>query len=225
MNKLLILIVVVTLFSFGINSAFGESYTININQGASNPNCSNCYDVYNFEINQGDKVTWYNQDTATHTITGGTPQDGPSGTFDSGMISPGSSFTLTFTYDENYPFFCMLHPWLIGSANAQEASKNTTRITLNVSPDVVREGSSVTISGKLTSNGKGVSGGTVYLKDYDPLDISYDSIGTVVTDSNGNFKVTWKVRDLDSGDRKFSALILDALGGFGTVSTANSFLI
>ncbi|MHA7734256.1 plastocyanin/azurin family copper-binding protein [Nitrosopumilus sp. S6] len=208
---------------FSADYAFAESYSININQGASNPNCSNCFDVHNFNINQGDKVKWINQDSTSHTIVGGTTSDGPNGTFDSGIIKPGNSWTLTFTHDGKYPFFCMLHPWLTGTAYAQEAPKNNTQLTLNIYPYTVREGGTVTISGKLTSNGYGVRDATIYLKDFDPVDLVHDSIGTVITDSNGNFKVTWQVRDLDSGDRRFSALFLDLIGGLGTVSAANSF--
>jgi len=206
-------------------SVFADSYSMDISRGSDTPGCeknNSCFEISNALVEVGDTLTWYNVDSAAHTITGGTPSEGPDGRFDSGLISSGKSYFLTFSYADRFPYFCVIHPWMTGVVTVKEQQKASTQISLNVYPDVVRDGSTVSISGKLTSNGKGVSGAGIYIKDYDPLDIVHDPIGNVVTDSNGNFKVNWKVRDLDSGDRRFSALLFDFLGGFGTVSAANS---
>ena len=40
-------------------------------------------------INAGDTVEWVNVDTAAHTVTGGSPADGPSGVFDSSLVMGG----------------------------------------------------------------------------------------------------------------------------------------
>jgi len=223
--KFLILVTFAVLLC-GVNSVFAETYSIDINRGTSTPGCernSSCFEVSNALVEVGDTLTWYNADSAAHTITGGSPSKGPDGRFDSGLISSGGSFPLTFTYADRFPYFCAVHPWMSDVVIVKEKSKASTRLTLDVYPNMVREGGTVTISGKLTSNGQGIRDGTIYIRDFDPVDISHDPIRTVVTDSNGNFKLTWAARDLDSGDRQFSALFLDVMGGMGTVSAANSF--
>ena len=41
-------------------------------------------------IDVGGEVTWENNDTAAHTVTSGTPTEGPSGVFDSSLVMAGS---------------------------------------------------------------------------------------------------------------------------------------
>ena len=224
--SVLIVSVSVTSISF-LPDVFAYSYSMDISRGSGTPGCEindSCFEVSNALVEVGDTLTWYNIDSVAHTITSGSPSQGHDESFDSSLISPGSSYSLTFTHADRFPYFCAVHPWMTGVVTVKEQQKASTQISLNVYPDVARDGSTVSISGKLTSNGKGVSSVTIYLKDYDPVDPGgHDPISNVVTDSNGNFKVNWKVRDLDTGDRRFSAILLDLLGGFGTVSTANSF--
>jgi len=86
--------------------------------GSSVPGCeetNSCFDPYRVMVNIGDTVTWQNADNADHTVTGGSAADGPSGTFDSSLMQPGSSFSIEFPYEGTYPYFCMVHPWMQGS--------------------------------------------------------------------------------------------------------------
>ncbi len=66
------------------------------------------------EILKGDEVVWKNADTAVHTVTSGTAKDGPDDIFDSGMFGPGKSFLQTFSDVGHFPYYCLLHPWMIG---------------------------------------------------------------------------------------------------------------
>jgi plastocyanin len=70
----------------------------------------------------GDTVTWTNKDTIFHTVTSGT---GPSDTthgkqFDSGLSGPtalttqGKTFSHKFMTAGEFPYFCQLHPTMIG---------------------------------------------------------------------------------------------------------------
>lgn len=59
-------------------------------------------------------VVWNNDDTASHTITSGTPDGGPNGIFDSSLIMSGNSFAFKFAKKGVYPYFCMVHPWQEG---------------------------------------------------------------------------------------------------------------
>jgi plastocyanin len=48
-------------------------------------------------------VTWYNTDTVSHTVTA------DDGSFDSGAIAPGQSFSMTFVADDFYNYHCSIH--------------------------------------------------------------------------------------------------------------------
>ena len=70
----------------------------------------------------GDTVTWTNKDTTFHTVTSVT---GPSDTthgkeFDSGLSGPtalttqGKTFSHKFMTAGEFPYFCQLHPTMVG---------------------------------------------------------------------------------------------------------------
>lgn len=64
-------------------------------------------------------VTWTNKDNVAHTITSGTgPSDPNKGKeFDSGLsslLTPGKTFTHTFKTSGEIPYFCQLHPTMVG---------------------------------------------------------------------------------------------------------------
>jgi len=88
-----------------------------IPQGASVPGCEEtyeCYFPYRDTISVGETVMWFNQDSEWHTVTAGTPEDGPNGLFDSKKMESGQTFEHTFTQPGIYPYFDMVHPWAIG---------------------------------------------------------------------------------------------------------------
>ena len=61
----------------------------------------------------GGTVTWTNNDSATHTSTGN------SGTWDSGPIAPGGTFSRTFSSAGTFPYHCTLHPGMVGTVTVQ----------------------------------------------------------------------------------------------------------
>jgi len=73
------------------------------------------YDPETLEISVGTTVQWINEDTAAHTVTSGNAQSGPNGVFDSGMVLVGDSFQHTFTDKGNQDYFCVVHPWMVGT--------------------------------------------------------------------------------------------------------------
>jgi len=54
-------------------------------------------------------VTWISHSLAYDTVTG------VNGTFDSGSIAPGSTFSYTFTSPGTYVYRCVYHPWMTGT--------------------------------------------------------------------------------------------------------------
>ena len=98
----------------------GNPKTVNISipEGTALPGCeetNSCYNPVDVNIFQGSTVIWANIDTAAHTVTSGTAQDGPAGKFDSSLIPAGNTWEHTFDKKGNYPYFCQVHPWMTGT--------------------------------------------------------------------------------------------------------------
>lgn len=94
-----------------------DSATVSITLGSGVPDCettNDCYDPSTVTIDAGGTVTWNNDDTAGHTVTSGTPAAGPDGVFDSSLLASGASFDHTFETAGTFPYFCMVHPWMVG---------------------------------------------------------------------------------------------------------------
>ena len=94
-----------------------KTVTISNAPGSSVPGCeetNECYIPASVTVNVGDTLVWSNDDTAAHTVTSGTPTGGPDGAFDSGLLMVGSTFELVADTPGYYPYFCMVHPWMVG---------------------------------------------------------------------------------------------------------------
>ena len=82
----------------------------------SRPGCeetNSCYLPSIITINQGQQVTWSNEDVAFHTVTSGL-YDEPSDLFDSGHLDPEQKFIVSFDEPGTFDYFCTLHPWMAG---------------------------------------------------------------------------------------------------------------
>lgn len=91
--------------------------TISLPEGSGVPGCdetNECYIPYHVTVSAGEEITWSNDDSAAHTVTSGTPSDGPDGLFDSSLFMAGGTFSVTLDEAGEYPYFCMVHPWMIG---------------------------------------------------------------------------------------------------------------
>ncbi len=64
-------------------------------------------------IPAGTTVTWTNSDSVTHTVTA------MDGSFDSGNLTPGQSFSFTFTTPGTYSYHCSIHPFMRGQVVVQ----------------------------------------------------------------------------------------------------------
>ena len=84
--------------------------------GSGAPGCEpECYSPSTATISAGGTVTFDNTDNAPHTATSGTAANGPDGIFDSSLIMINSSYSVTLSDSGNYPYFCMVHPWMEGT--------------------------------------------------------------------------------------------------------------
>jgi len=91
--------------------------TISAPAGSSAPGCeetNECFIPAEVTISVGETITWSNDDTAAHTVTSGLPSEGPDGVFDSSLFMAGTTFEHTFVEAGEYPYYCMVHPWMTG---------------------------------------------------------------------------------------------------------------
>ena len=91
---------------------------VTIAKGTSTPGCEakkECYKPFEAKVKIGSKVTWTNSDTAAHTVTSGKDATAD-GTFDSGIIAPGKTFSYNFSKAGKYDYYCIVHPWMTGKA-------------------------------------------------------------------------------------------------------------
>jgi len=120
LSSLFVLMSVVSMIAIA-PSAFADETVTNA-PGSSTPGCEpNCFVPSTVTIEAGEAVTWDNTDTAAHTATGGSAEDGPSGVFDSSLIMATQSYSFTFDTPGTYVYFCMVHPWMEGTVIVEAA--------------------------------------------------------------------------------------------------------
>jgi len=59
----------------------------------------------------GGSVTWTNNDNTAHTSTGSS--------WNSGAISPGGKYTMTFSSAGTFVYHCTIHPGMTGTVTVQ----------------------------------------------------------------------------------------------------------
>jgi len=91
---------------------------VSIPEGSGAPGCEEtdeCYIPSTLNISAGTTVVWENNDAAAHLATSGTPDGGPDGIFDSGMIMGGATYEYEFAETGEFVYYCLVHPWMIGT--------------------------------------------------------------------------------------------------------------
>jgi plastocyanin len=69
------------------------------------------YNPTQLTVDRGTRVTWTNQDSVAHTVTG-------SG-FDSGSLGQGQTFSYTFDTPGDYSYSCSFHPTMHGQVTVK----------------------------------------------------------------------------------------------------------
>ena len=77
------------------------------------------FDPATLEVPIGTTVTWTNQGTAPHTVTA------DDGTFDSGALQPGSTFSVTFDTPGTFAYHCEIHPNMMATIIVTEGAAAT----------------------------------------------------------------------------------------------------
>ena len=145
----------VTIF---IYPAFGELFTVSIPEGTGSPGCENtdsCYVPFELYIDEGDTVTWINDDAAAHTVTSSAAGI-VDGKFDSGLFMSGTTFSHTFDDSWIYNYHCMVHPWMTGTlfvgdvndsndSDEQSTQKDDNSFTISLDRQFYFTGDSLTV--------------------------------------------------------------------------------
>jgi LPXTG-motif cell wall-anchored protein len=121
-----ILIIVVGLIILGVAGFFfinrNNKSTTSTTTNTSTPsaNNSNTVSIENFSFNpseitvkKGTEVTWTNNDSTTHTVTSDT------NAFQSGDITPGSTYKFTFSQTGTFSYHCSIHTTMTGKVIVQ----------------------------------------------------------------------------------------------------------
>ena len=125
-SSLFVLFAIVSIGMTAAPGAFAEhsmNATVENAAGSSTPGCEpDCFIPATVTIGVGGMVTFANNDSAAHTSTAGTPADGPSGVWDSSLVMMGAAYTTPALEAGEYPYFCMVHPWMEGLVIVEEES-------------------------------------------------------------------------------------------------------
>ena len=132
MRELLILSMIIAVIAIPFGMAYAQNtYVINIPTGAASPQAPYFWQVEEtgntdgiLTISINEIVRWENADTAAHTVTSGTAEEGPDGIFDSGLFPPGQDYSVQFDEIGEFDYFCLVHPWMVGTITVLEANED-----------------------------------------------------------------------------------------------------
>jgi plastocyanin len=138
------------------------------------------FDPANVTVASGDTVTWTNTTSGNHQIVS------DNGTFASGTLTPGQSYSFTFKAADKYGYHDGLHPLIKGAVTV---TGPPPAVTLATASSLVTYGGSTTLTGK-TSTGN--SGDSVAITSQ-PFGVgSIQQVATVTTGAGGNFSFAVK---------------------------------
>ncbi len=94
-----------------------KTVNVEIVAGSSDANNPEFFAPKEISVSIDTTVVWTNMDTVGHTVTSGNPGDPDFGSsFDSSfpLITNGETFEYTFDTAGQYPYFCLVHPFMTG---------------------------------------------------------------------------------------------------------------
>ncbi len=93
--------------------------------GSGVPGCEEtaegCYIPTEATVDVGGVVIFSNTDSAAHTFSAGSAAEGLTGEFDTGLLMVGTTYEYSPDTVGEIPYFCLVHPWMVGTIIVQEA--------------------------------------------------------------------------------------------------------
>jgi plastocyanin len=129
-------------------SVSGATINVSITPGAATKT-NNAYAPNPVQASVGDTVVWTNNDSTLHTAISGTAGGGATGLFggtnDSPrLIAPARTQDFTFTEAGQFPYFCALHPTMVGTVIVSEGNSG---LTIRTDRSIYDTGNTVRING------------------------------------------------------------------------------
>jgi plastocyanin len=103
-----IVLILAAILAGACSSGGSSGNTVSISGYAFNPASLN--------VSTGTTVTWTNNDSVTHTVTSDT------GAFSSGDLSPGQTFSYTFSQAGTFAYHCSIHASMHGTVTVKTSS-------------------------------------------------------------------------------------------------------
>lgn len=104
--------------------------------GSGAPGCEKtekgCWEPNPAIVKIGEPVTFSNTDSAAHSFAAGTPEEGLTGEFNSGLIEVGKDFTFIPSKIGEIVYYDMTHVWMIGKIIVEPLSGKTAKAKLGV---------------------------------------------------------------------------------------------
>lgn len=127
----------------GLGSPIAAAGTINMPVGVGSNQALNFIPAtVTLVIGVNNTLVWNNKDTATHTVTA------TDGSFDSGDMKKGQSYTHSFTNAGTFKYYCKYHSWMTGTVVVKSSSSGGLLVlikpgtgsdtTLNYSPSTLK---------------------------------------------------------------------------------------
>jgi plastocyanin len=100
--------------------SLGSGGTVRAQEDAAVDIVDFAFDPSSITIEAGGTVTWTNAGDVTHTVTA------DDGSFDSGDLASGDTYSFTFDEPGTYTYFCEIHPNMTGEIVVTEAAGDDT---------------------------------------------------------------------------------------------------
>ena len=125
----LIVLLAITSMAVTVPSAFADhsKVTIVAVEGSGDPSSTEWYSPAKAVVDVGGEIIFSNPDMMPHSFSYGEDltADDVGTVFDSGLLMQGDSRTITIDTVGDYPYFCMVHPWMIGLITVQEVKEES----------------------------------------------------------------------------------------------------
>lgn len=151
-------------------------------------------------ISTGDAVKWTNRDTKNHQIVAN------NGSFASGTVKPGRSYTHTFNTAGTFRYHDALHPSLTGKVVVKGPPP---AVTIGAATPIIDYGQTTHVSGAVSS-GKAGETVTVWAQPYGT--VSPVQVATLMTAANGVWDLTVKPSLLTSYFARWKSTASQAVG-------------
>ena len=151
-------------------------------EGSSVPGCEEtadgCYIPSTATVDVGGVVIFSNTDNGIHTYTSGSLSDDDAGSeFDTGMLQQDQSFEFTPENVGEFPYFCMLHPWMQGVLVVQEVEAESDKADDHMD-DQMDDGKMMHADGDANATGMLSDGTTIEI--YTSVPTAEEWLGTTI---------------------------------------------